>query len=163
DGRVGLRLWDRLVLLVAWLVTCGLVYLLGFYVGKGTQERRPVIDSRLVRLPVTSTPPPEGQRPKSENELTFYDTLVAPERGERRADATPVAPATPPAHPAEAPSVVTVKPPVADGAKPAPADAAPAKPTAPETRVAANVAVAKPAPDVHPAVATRPADAPAAP
>src|SRR5581483_8732965 len=60
DGRVGLRLWDRLVLLVAWLVTCGLVYLLGFYVGKGTQERRPVIDSRLVRLPVTSTPPPEG-------------------------------------------------------------------------------------------------------
>jgi hypothetical protein len=30
----GLRFWDRLVLFVAWTVTCGLVYLLGFYVGK---------------------------------------------------------------------------------------------------------------------------------
>ena len=79
-GRVGLGLWDRLVLLLAWGVTCGLVYLLGFYVGKGMQERPLGPEDRLVRLPVTSTPPPEGQRPKADSELTFYDTLTASER-----------------------------------------------------------------------------------
>src|SRR5439155_918672 len=65
-GRAGLGLWDRLVLLLAWGVTCGLVYLLGFYVGKGMQERPLGPEDRLVRLPVTSTPPPEGQRPKAD-------------------------------------------------------------------------------------------------
>ena len=46
----GLRFWDRLILFVAWTVTCGLVYLLGFYVGKGVQERREAaIDARGLR------------------------------------------------------------------------------------------------------------------
>jgi cell division septation protein DedD len=75
--RTGLGLWDRLVLLVAWAVTCGLVYVLGFYVGKGTQERRLGLEERVVRLPVTSQPPPGGQRPPAAQDLTFYDTLVA--------------------------------------------------------------------------------------
>ena len=75
EGRVGLGIWDRLVLFVAWVVTCGLVYGLGFYVGKGTQERRLGLEERIVRLPVTSKPPAEGQRPKSDSELTFYETL----------------------------------------------------------------------------------------
>ena len=73
QGRVGLGLWDRLVLLVAWLVTCGLVYVLGFYLGKGTQEHRLGLEERVVRLPVTSRPPPEGQRPPAESDLTFYE------------------------------------------------------------------------------------------
>src|SRR5881409_1800129 len=79
-GRAGLGLWDRLVLLLAWGVTCGLVYLLGFYVGKGMQERPLGPEDRLVRLPVVSTPPPAGQRPKAESDLTFYDTLAGSER-----------------------------------------------------------------------------------
>ena len=70
----GLRFWDRLVLFVAWTVTCGLVYLLGFYVGKGVSEQRLDTEERVVRLPVTAGPPAAGQRPKSD--LTFYDTLA---------------------------------------------------------------------------------------
>src|SRR5438034_9164924 len=87
ERRSGLRLWDRLILFTAWVATCGLVYLLGFYVGKGTQIGRLGLEERVVRLPVTSAPPHEGQRPKSEGERTFYDTLVAGQAGEPRAGA----------------------------------------------------------------------------
>lgn len=74
--RPGLRFLDRLILLVAWVVTCGLVYGLGFYTGKGTQERRLGMEERVVRLPVTAEVPPEGQRPKATNEFSFYETLA---------------------------------------------------------------------------------------
>ena len=92
EGRVGLGLGDRLVLVLAWIATCGLVYVLGFYVGKGTQERRLGLEERIVRLPVTSPPPPEGQRPKNEDHFNFYEQLM-PEHpvGERDA-ARPAAP-----------------------------------------------------------------------
>ncbi|HXJ37054.1 MAG TPA: SPOR domain-containing protein [Candidatus Eisenbacteria bacterium] len=79
--RPALRFVDRLVLLVAWLVTCGLVYVLGFYVGNKTQEHRPGMEEREVRLPVTSVPPPEGQRPKEAREFpSFYQALPGGER-----------------------------------------------------------------------------------
>ena len=109
-GRAGLGLWDRLVLLLAWGVTCGLVYLLGFYVGKGMQERPLGPEDRLVRLPVTSTPPPEGQRPKADSELTFYDTLTGSERGtpHRPRDTAPPAPAPTPAAPSTSAQPVAV-------------------------------------------------------
>src|SRR5438128_11157853 len=94
ERRSGFGFWDRLILFTAWVVTCGLVYLLGFYVGKGTQERRLGLEERIVRLPVTSPPPPEGQRPKNEDHFNFYEQLM-PEHpvGERDAakPATPVA------------------------------------------------------------------------
>jgi hypothetical protein len=80
-ARVGLRFLDRLILFTAWLVTCGLVYGLGFYTGKGTQERRLGMEERIVRLPVTSEVPAEGQRPKAATEFTFYETLVSGDRG----------------------------------------------------------------------------------
>ena len=97
QGRVGLGLWDRLVLLVAWAVTCGLVYLLGFYVGKGTQERRLGVEERVVRLPVTAPPPAAGQRPAARSDLTFYDTLVSGQRPEKHDEPAPAHPPTPPA------------------------------------------------------------------
>ena len=84
ERRSGFGFWDRLILFTAWVVTCGLVYLLGFYVGKGTQAERLGLEERIVRLPVTSSPPREGQRPKTDGELTFYDKLVARQGGERR-------------------------------------------------------------------------------
>ncbi|MGH7895354.1 MAG: SPOR domain-containing protein [Candidatus Binatia bacterium] len=97
--RPALRLVDRLVLLVAWLVTCGLVYVLGFYVGNRTQEHRAGLEEREVRLPVTSTPPPEGQRPKEAREFpSFYQALPGGERVVEFAQAststTTMAPAT---------------------------------------------------------------------
>ena len=76
EARTGLGFADRLVLLMAWIATCGLVYLLGFYVGKGTQEHRLGVEEQIVRLPVTSRPPPEGQRAKTENEFGFYEKLM---------------------------------------------------------------------------------------
>jgi cell division septation protein DedD len=76
EQRTGYGLFDWLGFFALWAATCGVVYLLGFYTGKGTQESQLGHEERLVRLPVASTPPPAGQRPKSENELTFYDTLV---------------------------------------------------------------------------------------
>jgi cell division septation protein DedD len=139
EPRTGLGFLDRLVLLVAWLATCGLVYLLGFYVGKGTQERALGMEQQVVRLPVTSQPPPEGQRPKAESEFVFYDKLMGERPGEPRELAKP---ATDP------------------GARPAADDArsAPVKPVA-ATPVAKPVA-AKPA-ETAPPAATPPIAKPA--
>lgn len=122
--RVGLRFWDRVVLLTAWVVTCGFVYLLGFYVGKGTQERRLGEEERVVRLPVTSQPPPEGQHPKVPSQPSFYDELLGarpPEPG-APAPTPPEASASPPPAAAPPPTVRPAAPePVAAAVKPVPA------------------------------------------
>jgi len=127
--RVGLGFWDRVVLLVAWVVTCGLVYLLGVYVGRGTGPRSAGLEDAVVRLPVTSKPPPAGERPKAESELTFYETLGAGEHGGARdvpAAAEP-RPTPPPARTTTTspPARAAVAPP-----RPAPraAEAAPSRP-----------------------------------
>jgi cell division septation protein DedD len=108
-ARPTLRFVDRLVLVVAWLVTCGLVYVLGFYLGRGTQDHQVAFEERAVRLPVTSTPPPEGQHPKEAREFpSFYETLpggTAPKPDTRQAavtTTTSVAPTT-----TRAPAVAT--------------------------------------------------------
>ena len=175
ETRAGLGFWDRLVLFVAWLVTCGLVYLFGFYVGKGTNERGLAFEDRAVSLPVTSKPPLAGQRPKAESEFTFYETLGAgegpggrenpaarsgaqvpsPEPGPARP-----APAAPPAGAAipagAAPPAATPRP----AASPPPAAAAaprPAPPPALPPATAPPPAVTPTAPATPPAVAPVPA------
>jgi cell division septation protein DedD len=161
--RVGLGLWDRLVLLLAWAVTCGLVYLLGVYVGKGTLGRQLGVEDRVVRLPVSAPPPPAGQRPKGESELGFYDQLMAGEaraRGEdRHAARTPAPTRAPEAAspvPARTKEVVPPKevapPPPITPARPAPPPrpaAAPVAPSAPP--VARAPAATPPRPAVPPA------------
>src|SRR5262245_2286161 len=169
-GRTGMSVLDRLILLVAWAVTCGLVYVLGFYVGQGTQERRFGVEERIVRLPVTSKPPAEGQRPKTENDLTFYDTLGS---GEREAKMPAVAQPPPPPAPRPAPAAppappAAVRPPDESSSAPTPprapteAAAAPARPVAATSPVAPPSAAAPrpavtaaPAPPA-PAIAPRP-------
>jgi cell division protein FtsN len=161
-GRIGLGLWDRLVLLVAWIVTCGFVYLLGFYVGKGTHERRLGLEERVVRLPVTSQPPPEGQRRAAESDLTFYDTLAAGQSPEHRR------PALPEEHSTPRPTMPSAPPPTL----PAPAAAGPkaavtvVPPTPAVVPVANPPAPAAPrptaaAPEAAPLAAAPPARAPA--
>src|SRR5689334_8729698 len=134
EARTGLGFADRLVLLMAWIATCGLVYLLGFYVGKGTQEHRLGVEEQIVRLPVTSRPPPEGQRAKTENEFGFYEKLMGDHPGgdaaprpaaEERAPALPAA-ASPPAVKAVA-TAVPPSPPAATPPKTPVAVAVPAK------------------------------------
>lgn len=179
-GRVGMGIWDRLVLLVAWVVTCGLVYLLGFYVGRGSQERRIGVEERVVRLPVTEAPPPEGQRPKAESDLTFYETLGGGEppprpAGERaapqgarpvpappRETAPPAAPAAAPPAAAGAaarpvPPTAATAPPAAAAARPTPAAPTSAPPAGTSTRPT------PPAPGSVPPAGTATRPAPSAP
>jgi len=91
----GLRIWDRLILFLAWTVTCGLVYMLGFYVGKGVQAQRIDTEERIVKLPVSGPPPAPGQKPKSD--LTFYDKLA-------KSEDRPAQPMPEPAPPSKAPA-----------------------------------------------------------
>jgi cell division septation protein DedD len=125
DGRGGLGLGDRLILLVAWVTTCGFVYLLGFYVGKSTQAQSLRVEQQLLRLPVTSPPPPEGQRPKAAPEFGFYDKLMGergaehpPDKGHAEAKAAPPAAPAPARQVAAAPAAEPVARPSA--ARPAP-------------------------------------------
>jgi cell division protein FtsN len=140
ERRPGLGLLDRVVLLLAWITTCALVYLLGFYVGRGATDRRFGLEDRLVRLPVTSKPPPEGQRTPAGSEFTFYDTLAAGDRGGARTVGAP---------PSEAPAPPAARPPA-----PAP------RPAEPPPRVATAAPVAPPPTPARPVV---PAAAGAAP
>src|SRR5438128_2737234 len=86
DGRGGLGLGDRLILLLAWITTCGLVYLLGFYVGKGTQARSLRVEQQVVRLPVTSAPPPAGRLPPAALAAGGFTVLANPTRSREEAD-----------------------------------------------------------------------------
>jgi cell division protein FtsN len=109
--RPTLRVIDRLVRVVAWLATCGLVYIFGYYVGKGTPDRHAAMEERSVRLPVTSTPPPEGQRPKEAKDFpSFYQALPAGERPIDVARGTPVT-APPQQPPTPAARATTTMPP----------------------------------------------------
>lgn len=97
NPRPGLRLVERAILVGVWMVSCAVVYGIGFYTGNRIQERVPAGEDRGVRLPVTTPPPPEGQRPKTGDEFTFYDTLVPT----GHADATPLRPKAGPLRPGE--------------------------------------------------------------
>jgi len=130
DGRGRLGLGDRLILLVAWVTTCGLVYLLGFYVGKGTQAHSLRLEQQVVRLPVTSAPPPEGQRPKTAPEFGFYDKLMGEQGGERLPDKVHEEAKPAPAAPALAREAVA--------ATPAPEPASRSSPPVPPAAVAAK-------------------------
>jgi len=174
DAGGALGLGDRLILLVAWMATCGLVYLLGFYVGKGAQERRAITEQQVLRLPVTSTPPPEGRREKAESEFDFYGKLMGGERAAERADVKKGDEAKPAPEPALArpmpPAPAKPSPPapaVAAKAAPSPAPTVVARPTPPPPprpfHVAAEVVpAAKPSPPpVAAPEASRPLGAPA--
>jgi len=94
NPRPGLRLVERLILVCVWLMSCAVVYGIGFYTGNRVQERVPASEDRVVRLPVTAQPPPEGQRAKQGDEFTFYDSLVPgahPDASEGKAKAPPAA------------------------------------------------------------------------
>ena len=165
-AATGLRLWDRLILFLAWTVTCGLVYLLGFYVGKGIQAQRLDTEERAIRLPITQGPPPEGHRPKSD--LMFYDKLAS--NADRPSVPTPD-PAPPPKAttgtlPPRAATATTVPPPPAPTPTTTPAaprpttTVAPRAATPPSTTPPRTVATTPP-PAARPA--ERPAPAPEEP
>ena len=139
-ARQGLRFVDRLTLLVAWVATCGLVYLFGFYTGKGTQVRYLQQEERVVRLPVASAPPAAGQRPSQKSYPDFYERLL----GERTGDeppagraATPAGDGEPPRR-ADAPSRPADVPTIAERSLLDPVPAAAPKPADPTTAATAS-------------------------
>jgi DedD protein len=142
-ARVGLRFLDRLILFTAWLVTCGLVYGLGFYTGKGTQERRLGMEERVVRLPVTSEVPAEGQRPKAATEFTFYETLVTGDRAGRDGGHVPKPAAAASGPTAAAPMPGTMPP---RAATPPPTMPPPARPATGATPTKPTGTAARPVP-----------------
>lgn len=152
QGRMGLGLWDRTVLVLAWLVSCGLVYLLGFYVGRGTHAPTRGLEDRIVRLPVTSPPPPAGQRAKVESEFTFYEALGAAERTPGREAPAAARPTPEPVAPAVSPPPVPSPPttPVRQATPPPSAEASvPA--TVPAAASVPPAAAVPPAPPTPPA------------
>jgi cell division protein FtsN len=167
--RATLRLIDRIVLMVAWVVTCGLVYVLGYYVGKGTPGRQATVEERAVRLPVTSVPPPEGQRPRESKEFpTFYQALPSGDRpidvarGATGGTAPPASVATttlprptttlpraPATSPTTLPRATTSVP---ASTRPIPTTTTPPRPPSPPTTIARSaVSPATPPPSVPPA------------
>jgi cell division septation protein DedD len=140
EGKGGLGFADRLILLVAWIVTCGLVYFLGFYVGNSTQVRRLGLEERVVRLPVTSQPPPEGTRPKSEDQFVFYDKLMG-DGAAARDTAKPSSPTLP---------VETSRPTPPPAAAPARAATPPSPPSAAPSSTKQLASTTPPSTPAHP-------------
>lgn len=163
EGRAGLRVWDRLVLLVAWTVTCGFVYLLGVSVGRGTQDLHARPEERVVRLPVNVPAPAAGAPTGVADEVTFYEKLVTADRTHDRGVEPKGAPA--PVVP-DATAKAKTPPPsnVATGlmaAARAVGVTVPGTPPAPAAKPAAVVATTKPAAAVAPVTPKAPATAPA--
>lgn len=107
DG--GLGFFDRVILFTAWVTSCGLVFLLGYYVGKGEQRQRTTELAQRVVLPVEA-PEAAGTEPATSPTLTFYDQL-----GRDSGDGT--------ARPAAVPTRVTTS------TRPAPPSTRPAPPS----------------------------------
>src|SRR5439155_23934073 len=124
------------------------------------------VEGRVIRLPVTSTPPPEGKRPKSEEQFRFYEELKG-EPADRRAEKPLAADARPAVAPETPPRSATVAAPApkAVETKPAPAVAPPpaVKPAPAAEPPHAEPPRVHPAPPPPPVVARVPVPAPAAP
>jgi cell division protein FtsN len=151
QARGGLGIWDRLVLLAAWILTCGVVYVLGIYVGKGMPGGSRAVEDRVVHRPVTSTPPPAGGVPSAAEDITFYDTLLSG-KAAPTGRAEPARPTTPAR---DVPAAAAPTPPP------------PARRSPPTASPAVGVEPAPPRvveePPVPPAAAARPTPPPAAP
>jgi cell division protein FtsN len=81
----GLGFLDRLVILVAWLASCGVVFVIGYYVGKDAVPASTGIQPGVIQVPVAGVPVvPEEPRDGG----TFYESLG-------RQTGTPVSAPTP--------------------------------------------------------------------
>ena len=117
QGDFEVSLGGVVVLGTASVVACGIVFLLGIYVGKGIAEQRFENEQRIVRLPASA-----DAKPREDGTLSFYDRLG------QTPNAAPAAAAT--VTPAEEPIRVTPPTPKGGAAEPteAPAPEAAAKP-----------------------------------
>jgi cell division septation protein DedD len=94
----GLGFLDRLVILVAWLASCGVVFVIGYYVGKDAVPPSAALAPTGIQVPVAGVPPPTDERGEAG---TFYESLGR-QTGERSALGGMGVPTTAPRGAAEA-------------------------------------------------------------
>ena len=120
----------------------------------------------MVRLPVTSAPPPEGQHPKTAPEFGFYDKLMGEQGGERLPDKVHEEAKPAPAVPALAREAVAATPapePASRSSPPVPPAAVAAKPPPRPFHLTADVPGRRPPPPAPAASSASPRSASAAP
>lgn len=121
----GLGFLDRLVILVAWLASCGVVFVIGYYVGKDAVPPSAGITPGVIQVPVAGVPVPPDE-PGAGG--TFYESLG------RQTGSPGTAP--------PAPRVTTTAPAREASARPTTTTAAPARSTtttAPGTTTAGEI------------------------
>jgi DedD protein len=129
QGSVEMSVGGVVVLGTASVVACGIVFLLGIYVGKGIAEHRFENEQRIVRQRIVRLPADVEATPKEDGRLSFYDRLG------QTPTAAPVAEAT--ATPEEEP--IRIAPPTRKGGAGPTAAPAP-EPTATKAAPAASTA-----------------------
>lgn len=133
----GLGIGQVFALIFGFLITSGLIFLFGIWVGRDVAERRLAQEERVVRVPIPVQPTPKEGDQESDVDLAFYQRLK--EKAYQRLQETPVAvAATATATPTQvalaqvatatrAPTRVVEKPtprptPIAEAKKPMPAE-----------------------------------------
>lgn len=67
----GLGTLDRLVILVAWLASCGVVFVIGYYVGKDAVPPPTTLAPSAIEVPIVGVPVAPGPQAGT----SFYDSL----------------------------------------------------------------------------------------
>jgi cell division septation protein DedD len=136
-GAAGLGYGQTFLLMVAFLVASGLIFLFGLWVGRDLAERRLAQEERVVRSAVPAQPTPSEQ---TGVDVGFYEGLKA--TAYQRLQATAAATTPTMAHPA-APAAITPVPSTVPGGIKTPAK--PISTTVPNTP---KIAI-KPTPTMH--------------
>lgn len=130
-GEVGLGIGQLFAIIFGFLITSGLIFLFGIWVGRDVAERRLAQEERVVRVPVPVQPTASAQEP--DVDLTFYQRLK--EKAYQRLQETPAIAVTSPTAPRVAQMATPTGAAVHVAAKPPqPTPSARAKPTPPPER-----------------------------
>lgn len=105
----GLGLGQLFALIFGFLITSGLIFLFGIWVGRDITERRLASQERVVRMPVPPQPTPAADAKGTDVDLAFYQKLK--EKAEQRLQETATAssPSPPPRATSAAPRTVAPK------------------------------------------------------
>src|SRR6185295_14953349 len=90
-GVTGLGYGQTFLIIFGFLITSGLIFLFGVWVGRDVAERRLAQEERVVRAPI-APPPTPNEEAKRDVDLSFYEQLK--EKAYQRLQATAAA-ATP--------------------------------------------------------------------
>src|SRR5437016_11646619 len=75
-GTAGLGYGQTFLIIFGFLMTSGLIFLFGIWVGRDVAERRLVQEERVVRAPI-APPPTPNEEAKHDVDESFYEQLKA--------------------------------------------------------------------------------------